>query len=347
MSSDNNKTESRISYLDIAKGLGIILVVIGHTGFLKDAVSKYVFSFHMPLFFVISGMLIFLKNEGEKNLLDIIRKKSKSLLTPYVIFSVLYIIISIFEYGNGVLTKEDMIQSIIYMFTFYGDSTLWFLPALLLGEVLFIALNKKLKGLNLLAVSVILGALSYTVQVLITPLWARNADNLLIVNLIDFLRVFLRGIIAESFIAIGFFGYKFISEKLSKRVYCLVIGTILLVLTYGISYFNDTVDFHRVVLGNYPLFLLSGITGSFGIILISKALNNSKILSYFGRNSLIIMCTHLRFYVLFGAIQLAFLVNMYVTRAKDYVFMLVIIVATFLMEALIIEVIERCRKIKK
>lgn len=338
---ENIRENSRISYLDVAKGIGIILVVMGHTGFLKDAVSKYIFSFHMPLFFVISGMLINLKHEENKDFGETIRKKAKALLIPYVSFSVIYIIISLVENYFGVMSKEELIQGIIYMFTFYGDSTLWFLPALLISEVLFIFLMKRMKGHLVFIISVFLGVIAFVVQTLITPVWASHTDSLLVVNLIDFLRVFLRGIIAESFVATGFFGYKYIADSKNNKLLDLAKGIALLILTYGVSYFNDTVDFHRVVLGNYASFLLAGILGSFGIIILSKAMENVRILAYFGRNSLIVMCTHLRFYVLFGAINLAFLVNMYVTRAKDYIFMLVVLVSSFLLEALIIEIIVR------
>ena len=50
---DNYK---RINWIDQAKGIGILLVVIGHMNIPQD-LSKIIFSFHMPLFFFISGYL--------------------------------------------------------------------------------------------------------------------------------------------------------------------------------------------------------------------------------------------------------------------------------------------------
>ena len=44
----------RLKWLDIAKGLGIILMVLGHTSIPKFA-SDFIWSFHMPLFFIASG----------------------------------------------------------------------------------------------------------------------------------------------------------------------------------------------------------------------------------------------------------------------------------------------------
>lgn len=45
----------RVSWIDIAKGLGIIFVVMGHSD--NPVAQKYFFWFHMPLFFIISGYL--------------------------------------------------------------------------------------------------------------------------------------------------------------------------------------------------------------------------------------------------------------------------------------------------
>lgn len=77
--------QKRIEYLDSIKALGIILVVIGHyTSFL----NSFIFLFHMPLFFFISGFLF--KYEDNKTLLQ---KKGKRLMTPYITYLLLFYLI--------------------------------------------------------------------------------------------------------------------------------------------------------------------------------------------------------------------------------------------------------------
>lgn len=44
------------NYIDIAKGIGIILVILGHSG-VNSEIKDFIYGFHMPLFFVISGYL--------------------------------------------------------------------------------------------------------------------------------------------------------------------------------------------------------------------------------------------------------------------------------------------------
>lgn len=46
----------RIDWIDVAKGIGIILMVMGHTS-MPDAINRWIYSFHMPLFFLLSGLL--------------------------------------------------------------------------------------------------------------------------------------------------------------------------------------------------------------------------------------------------------------------------------------------------
>ena len=54
MSSTVNINSNRIEAFDIAKGLGILIMVMGHTGF-GTTFDKIIHTFHMPLFFFISG----------------------------------------------------------------------------------------------------------------------------------------------------------------------------------------------------------------------------------------------------------------------------------------------------
>ena len=374
-------TKSRIDYFDIAKGFGIILVIIAHTGFATDYLSCYINSFHMPLFFILSGMLSNYLNEINMELRPLVLKKIRGLMIPYISFSILYVVLYTVTYYMGLVKKEDFLQSVIYMITLYGDSTLWFLPALLIGYIVFYFLQRKLKGFWVLAFSMALALLSYLIQTLITPIWARNADNLLITNLIDFARGFLRGFIVASFICLGYFIYQYVIKgvystdndkdisscgnenidqndnkftngsegkkvdysdcNIAKRIKALIIGVFLLLVTAFLCRINTTVDFHRLVLGNVIFFYINAVLGSVGLIFVCMAIRNLKVISFFGRNSLVIMCTHLNFYILFAAINVAWIVNNYVTRAKSYVFMAVIVVSALLMETILIIIINR------
>lgn len=68
----------RKKYIDYAKGIGIILMIMGHIGF-GQKFDIWIHSFHMPLFFVISGVLYRKPDDMRQH----IRKRIRSLLVPY------------------------------------------------------------------------------------------------------------------------------------------------------------------------------------------------------------------------------------------------------------------------
>ena len=91
--------KERVTYLDMAKGVGILLVILGHEADLPLAARQFVTSFHMPLFFILSGMAVCLTGEKERPFSQILKRKSRSIMRPYFIFSVLCLIMEVFCAG--------------------------------------------------------------------------------------------------------------------------------------------------------------------------------------------------------------------------------------------------------
>ena len=89
---DNNK---RLDYFDIAKGIGIILVIIAHIEYVDQGIRNYIVSFHMPLFFIISGMLMYITGEKERPVKNLLLKKLRRIMLVYLVFSVIYLIIDV------------------------------------------------------------------------------------------------------------------------------------------------------------------------------------------------------------------------------------------------------------
>lgn len=71
-------TSDRIAWIDLARGMGIIFVMLGHC-YLDGRFTFYFYSFHMALFFFLSGVTF---SSGGSYLL-FIKKKAKTLLVPY------------------------------------------------------------------------------------------------------------------------------------------------------------------------------------------------------------------------------------------------------------------------
>lgn len=105
-----NMTSGKKHYreLDIAKGIGIILVVFGHSitqynnqvSGIWSVIYNFIYSFHMPFFFLISGILstrLLDKSIQEKKVS--IRKKAVRLLVPYFFIGLLFIPINLLLSG--------------------------------------------------------------------------------------------------------------------------------------------------------------------------------------------------------------------------------------------------------
>ena len=129
--------KQRVGYFDIAKGIGIILVVAAHIEYMPLGLREYIVTFHMPAFFVISGMLMHLTKEAERKVKPLLAHKSKRIFLPYLVFSLIYPATYYLRYmitGEG-YSPELFLQDIIAGISLMGVSVLWFLPELFFSEL--------------------------------------------------------------------------------------------------------------------------------------------------------------------------------------------------------------------
>lgn len=85
----------RYEWIDIAKGMAIICVVIGHAT-VGNHIYDMIYAFHMPFFFIMAGYLLNISKWGNQlNLF--IKNRARRLLKPYLLgamsFAVLYCIV--------------------------------------------------------------------------------------------------------------------------------------------------------------------------------------------------------------------------------------------------------------
>lgn len=129
-------TSQRIGYIDIAKGIGILLVIWAHLE-CCEYVRSAIYLFHMPLFFFISGM--FYKDPSDAKVY--IQKTLKKYVYPYVFFLLAFVPITLIL--NLLQTKAG--EGIEFFKMFSASKTnvpLWFLMALCAHNVIYTALHK-------------------------------------------------------------------------------------------------------------------------------------------------------------------------------------------------------------
>ena len=69
---ESRAEQSRVGYIDVFRGIGILLMIMGHTNSFGGYFDKFIHAFHVPMFFVVSGYLF---RVNSYSLFDIIKKE--------------------------------------------------------------------------------------------------------------------------------------------------------------------------------------------------------------------------------------------------------------------------------
>lgn len=289
-----NRNGKRIAYIDAAKGIGIILVVCGHIiaegnkPFKYSAsVHEYIYSFHMALYFIVSGILMGCQSE---NKIDIQFVKSKihsyiqNLMIPYFLWSVVYFIL------DNKSLSHNIYEWLFCTVTFRGRAPVWFLAALFWAEVSAICISYITKQKkNVFIVTMIIFVLSivswrYYDQLSISSMFIKYS----IISL-------FRGLICLLFVLVGYMASSIIIKGEDKLIVGikLCISSLISLGTYAL--FGTANNLHTFSIGNMYVFLLAGISGSCMILFFCKVIYeivNMKSLEWIGQHSLGIMCLH-------------------------------------------------------
>lgn len=118
-----NRNHNRKQWLDIAKGIAIILMVIGHTS-IPNIASNFIYAFHMPLFFIASG---FTSNFKKHSPSSYMKHKFRIIILPFLIYSV---IVSIMLHAIGQMNFIHLLSN------GWEGYALWFIPVLFLASIL-------------------------------------------------------------------------------------------------------------------------------------------------------------------------------------------------------------------
>lgn len=304
------KISNRLDYLDLSKGLAIILVVLGHI-YQDNYIRTWLYSFHIPLFFIISGMLLNYKNITNNNFLSILKTKIKSIMIPYFCFEVLNIII--WFINNKEFTISALRWNVIDTILLYAHGTTWFLPCLFIAEIIFVTIRKTIKNDYFTIITCVL--------ITMLPFILNLGEG---ITLIVF-----RSCIALGFIGIGYFIYPIQKNINLSKIKISIIFCINIILCI----LNGRVDLYKITFNNVGLYFLCAFLGSISILMIFKNIKFNKSLSYFGKNSLIIMCVHNNLILI--------LQSVFKFSYDGYIKGLILLMAIMIIHIPIIEIINR------
>lgn len=290
---------NRYEYIDIAKGIGILLVVWAHI-LLVGWTHRFIYAFHMPLFFFISGYLF--KRDKYNSFKDFFKKRFKRLIIPYLIYSVFtWTIWAIFRY----ITHSDvesyfmpLVQTVIAQGSgefLVHNSALWFIPCLFVVEILYYFICKTGDFAAIIiciafAVFNSMMASFYGDSYMFTLPWNLDA----------------------AFYALPFYGiantiqnhysHEQLLTKVKQNPIIAILFAVMLtaILYYLSNFFRECSMGSSSYQCDFYIFIIRAFFGCFAVIIFSMLLTNLHIpklitmpLSWCGRNSLDIMCLHI------------------------------------------------------
>lgn len=264
----------RQASFDIMKGIGIIAMIVGHITI--PEVSRYIYLWHMPLFFLISGYFF-----REKDMKECVISNAKSLLIPYFIAATLLALFTsaIALTGHDVSAKNAILGIIVgaesiqdSIFSDYQVGAIWFLLALFWCRIAYNFLIIRCSWGVILTISVIatyLGSKMYIPTDL------------------------LQGLSAMAFFMIGHEAKKIdmLSKGITPFVCVLGIASVIASSSTGFPISMATCDY-----AYYPINVLGAVFATYFVYHLSCLITRykfSNVLSFWGRISLLILCVHL------------------------------------------------------
>ena len=310
----------RIGVIDIARFYAMALVFYGHfierIMMLKNPAAavqyKFIYSFHMMLFFVLAGYVI-REHYIEFGFGKYLKHRFISRLLPFLFFTAIFMVLPVFFSGDFFQLKLPSVQGYIggLIATAFGMPMFcipsWFILMIFSVELVHYGAFRFLKSSNLkiLIGAVVFYVVGYWLNLkldIVNPMKGRviGWNYLFIHEAITMYAFYLMGIYLSR--------KKFLMDKVSpKSVIPGVIITFLIVLfTYNLNNgpFNFSV-YNAVVImfsshGNFFWFPVTAVAGSFFILFLAKITPFQKTIVWMGQNTLILMCLNGIFYHYFN-----------------------------------------------
>lgn len=271
----------RIKYMDMAKGIGIILIVICHNP-INDVLNDWFFSFHVPLFFIVSGFFMKEGFSSKSFKKDILHLWVPCLLCCFVVF-----MLNI-DYSEEI--HWNVLNYLAYRIvpkTGWEVIGMWFLPALFWGKTILAVLLTKIKEKKYVyIITLFLFFISS-----LYPFFQEYIDNPLYI---------INGFAVPLFLCIGMLMKEHHLIEYNYNKYMKGVGILFMIVAF---YFPV-----NMFTNSFPVSILNVVISSIvclGVCMCCRKFEQHKnklsrfvigILAYYGKYSLVILCAHALFH---------------------------------------------------
>ncbi len=306
------RSNNRIDYVDLFRGIGIILMVFGHMKFIDvlgfDHFYHIIHAFHMPMFFFLAG---YCYKRSDTDLKITILKKAKRLLIPYIIFGMS-------EYVLWRLFEGDSWEPLIHLFGVNTEGlaiagALWFLTALFIASVFYAVADRYIHKTWILTVVCLFIAIIGCIIPRLLSFRLPYATDAAMVGI--------------GFIHIGRLARYGADNKYVSIIQNLKIWQVLLLIipnTVLIMY-NDGINMRTGRYANIALFWLNALVSIYIGLSLCRSIKSAGVISErikrIGRNGIVYVCINELVITVFARI-----LNRFISASVVYNILLVILV---------------------
>ena len=288
MSNSAINSNHRELWIDCARGIAILLVIVGHT--ISGVLSGAIYSFHMPLFFIFSGITSKFSSTN-KAFVAKTERSFKHLMGPFFLIYVIQTIIYLLRHLSNIFQDRSFLTDYQYQMILSGIfssgvsisvlnatvlyvGVIWFFPALFFRKTLFDYLHLKLKTKQLLLYCLLFSILGILIgQIQPLPF---SFDIVL------------------AILPLFYIGSHFDNFRIKKSLLYSFLWGLFLIITYVLG--KCTLELAPRRYPAYPLCFITAVLGTLMVSEFSVICCNYRLLSsplqYIGENSLYLLCIH-------------------------------------------------------
>jgi len=268
----------RLDWLDVAKGYGVVMVIIGHLYFPR--LTPYLYTCHLPLFFFLSGYVF--RTYASWSVFW--RKKVRSLLVPYFAYGLVQIgFYCLYTVGPAHFHWTVLIDKLTELIVQRRFWSLWFLTCLFVTEIIYYALARLLpRQKHRLIASFLLCLLALAYYRLSGQAIAWNIDAALV---------------ALPFFALGQLYYRLhlpVCRRHQRVAWLLVVA--FLIIDLACLWYNRHLGYEGLEMFRSRYYLewltLPGAVAGIGAVVIWSQFFTPRLVRFWGRHSLFLFACH-------------------------------------------------------